>query len=362
MATTFIKANIPACIFTAASRQFSNRFSPIFTTMLRFVFLSAFILTVQYASSQSVSGAWYGRADVNKEGVNNNYLTELIVTQKGDEVTGVFGYYFKDSYQSFYIRGTYDKKTRQVVIKNLPLVFYGSSSARDGIECPMSFQGTLLVSQVKNTLKGSFQSIDKYKYTCPEIRVNLALDIAMPEDSVLKNTTAGKKFWTPQVEDVVISNAATKKPVNIEADTNNTAIAATPATAPALIDPELEKKLVEKFEARKNIYSKDLEIYGDSIRISFYDNGDIDGDSISVFLNKMPVLAKQVLNDRALNIFLELDSTKDVNELSMFAENLGRIPPNTALMVITDGVNRHEVYLSSSLTQNATVRLRKKKR
>ena len=40
-------------------------------------------------------------------------------------------------------------------------------------------------------------------------------------------------------------------------------------------------------------------------------------------------------------------------------ENLGLYPPNTALMVLTDGINRYEIYLSSSLVQNATVRLRK---
>jgi hypothetical protein len=328
--------------------------------MLRTILFALAIFTTHQSLAQSVSGSWYGRADVNKEGVNNNYLTELIVTQKGDEVTGVFGYYFKDSYQSFYIRGTYDKKTRQVVIKNLPVIFYGSSSTRDGVECPMSFQGTLMVSQVKNSLKGSFQSIDKYKYTCPEIRVNMALDIATPEDSVLKNTTAGKKFWKPQEEDFVVSSSAEQKPVTtpVERSQNTTAVVA----APAALDPELEKKLVAEFEKRKNIYSKDIEIEGDSIRISFYDNGDIDGDSISVFLNKTPVLAKHVLNDRALNIFLALDSNKEINELGMLAENLGKIPPNTALMVIIDGVNRHEVYLSSSLTQNANIRLKRKKR
>jgi hypothetical protein len=44
----------------------------------------------------------------------------------------------------------------------------------------------------------------------------------------------------------------------------------------------------------------------------------------------------------------------------MFAENLGKFPPNTALMIFFDGEKRHEVYLSSSLTQNATVRIRRK--
>jgi hypothetical protein len=329
--------------------------------MLRTILSAIILLSVHQGFSQSISGSWYGRADVNKAGVNNNYLTELIVTQKGDEVTGIFGYYFKDSYQSFYIRGTYDKKTRQVIIKNLPVIFYGSSSTREGVECPMSFEGTLIVSQVKNTLKGNFQSIDKYKYTCPEIRVNMALDVATPEDSVLKNTTAGKKFWKPQVEDFVVTSPVNNKPITVPADVIAGNSPVTAAVAPAVVDEVTEKKLIEKFESRKNIYSKDIEIEGDSVRISFYDNGDIDGDSISVFLNKNPVLVKHFINDRALNIYLALDSTKEINELGMLAENLGKIPPNTALMIITDGINRHEIYLSSSLTQNATIRLRKKK-
>ena len=97
------------------------------------------------------------------------------------------------------------------------------------------------------------------------------------------------------------------------------------------------------------------------MRLSFYDNGDIDGDSISVFLNKIPILSKQELTSRALNIYLALDSTKPYNEISMLAENLGKYPPNTALMVVTDGINRYEVYLSSSLTQTASVRLKRKK-
>jgi len=52
----------------------------------------------------------------------------------------------------------------------------------------------------------------------------------------------------------------------------------------------------------------------------------------------------------------------DVNEISMFADNLGRIPPNTALMIVSDGINRYELYLSSSLTQNGAVRLKRKKK
>ncbi|MGZ8510392.1 MAG: hypothetical protein ACXWWA_08455, partial [Chitinophagaceae bacterium] len=62
-----------------------------------------------------------------------------------------------------------------------------------------------------------------------------------------------------------------------------------------------------------------------------------------------------------LHFDIGIDTTK-LNELSMFADNLGDIPPNTALMIITDGDKQHEIRLSSSLEQNATIRIKKKKK
>lgn len=304
-----------------------------------------------------MTGSWYGKADVMIQGSHNNYLTELILKQKGNQVEGIFGYYFKDSYQSFFIRGTYNPKTRAISINKIPVIFYASTN-RDGVECPMDFHGTLMVSKVKNTVRGSFYSDDKYKYTCPELKVNFLLDMKEDEDSVLKNSVTGKKIWQPQKEDFVISaqrNEQAKMALAQDAPANTTNI-------PEPIAEQTEKILVDKFVQRKNIYNKDIEIESDSIRVSFYDNGDIDGDSISVFLNQKPVLANQQLSSRSLNIYLALDTLLEVNELSMFADNLGRIPPNTALMIVSDGINRYELYLSSSLTQNGAVRLKRKKK
>ena len=321
--------------------------------MLR-LFISFFIFLYASCSlAQSVTGSWYGKADVNSGNSTNNYLTELILRQKGDEVEGVFGYYFKDSYQSFFIRGTYDKNSREVHIKNMPVLHYKGPT--NGIECPMNFLGILMVSSVKSRLNGYFYSDDKYKYTCPELRVTMNVDISENnQDSILKNTVTGKKFWKPQEEDFIVTDASNDKPVTIAADAIN-------EKAAEKLSVAAEKKLVQKFEKRINTYSKDIEIEGDSVRISFYDNGDVDGDIISVFLNKNPVLVKQELSTRSLNIYLALDSTKEYNEISMMAENLGKYPPNTALMVVSDGTNRYEVYLSSSLTQNAAIRLKRKK-
>ncbi|MBC7829990.1 MAG: hypothetical protein H7122_19750 [Chitinophagaceae bacterium] len=325
--------------------------------MPRILLLLSALIVFYVPFAQTITGSWYGKADVMIGGSNNNYLTELILRQKGNEVEGIFGYYFKDSYQSFFIRGTYNAKSRQIKINKIPVIFYASTT-RDGIECPMDFIGILMVSKVKNTVSGAFYSDDRYKYTCPEIRVNFLLDIKEDQDSVLKTSVTGKKLWQPQQEDFVITARQNEKAKIAVADITPGNTANIPQTLPE----NTEKQLVEKFVQRKNIYTKDIEVESDSIRISFYDNGDIDGDSISVFLNKKPVLANQELSSRSLNIYLALDTVVEINEISMFADNLGRIPPNTALMIVSDGINRFELYLSSSLTQNGAVRLRRKKK
>jgi hypothetical protein len=95
--------------------------------------------------------------------------------------------------------------------------------------------------------------------------------------------------------------------------------------------------------------------------LSFYDNAEVDGDSISVFVNGELIIAHQELSERAFNVYVKLDSTKAINEVSMFAENLGKYPPNTALMVISDGEKRYETFLSSDFNGNATIRLRHRK-
>jgi len=41
----------------------------------------------------------------------------------------------------------------------------------------------------------------------------------------------------------------------------------------------------------------------------------------------------------------------------MVAENLGTIPPNTALMIVTAGSQRYELFLTSTEQKNAVVKI-----
>lgn len=325
-----------------------------------------------FLQAQSIAGSWFGRADVELAGIHNNYLTELVLKQKGNRVEGIFGYYFRDKYQSFLVHGTYDPNTREITILNIPLIYYNSSSTVNGIDCIMNFRAKVIRSRAGSSLSGSYFHDAKYKYLCPDLKATYELDRNDHEqDSTL--TASSSQYWKPQTDDYVVNEVKAPPVTAVQPDsvsTSKTAVAnvapeaVTPA-APVIPKPDSLKAdsaaITASFAKRKAILHKELLVESDSVRLSFYDNGEIDGDSISVFVNNELVLSHQGLEARAFNVYLHLDSTRDVNEISMFAENLGKLPPNTALMVVTDGKNRYEVFLSSTLTENATVELRRKR-
>lgn len=118
------------------------------------------------------------------------------------------------------------------------------------------------------------------------------------------------------------------------------------------VKPDVEKRTIKD--------TKTIQVKNNKITVDFYDDGDIDNDIISVYFNKTAVFEKKSLTAKAYSVALTLEPGK-TNELLMFAENLGNIPPNTALMIITDGDSRHEIRLSADLKNNASVRFELKK-
>jgi len=94
------------------------------------------------------------------------------------------------------------------------------------------------------------------------------------------------------------------------------------------------------------------------VQVFLYDNGEIDGDTITVFLNNKLALSKRRLSTTPLTLTLEMDDQNEIQELTMVAENLGKIPPNTALMIVESGSQRFRVQLTSTEQKNAVVRFR----
>jgi len=93
----------------------------------------------------------------------------------------------------------------------------------------------------------------------------------------------------------------------------------------------------------------------DSILIELYDNGIVDNDSASIYLDDSLLLYKQFVSSKPISLYVSLDKQRHLSKLKLVAENLGSIPPCTVLMLIKTKKKRYEVNLSSNFNSNAVV-------
>ncbi|MGC4104632.1 LamG domain-containing protein [Ferruginibacter sp.] len=112
-------------------------------------------------------------------------------------------------------------------------------------------------------------------------------------------------------------------------------------------------------EKRSNDLVRQIEVEHDSITVTLYDNGEVDGDSVTLIYNSKTITTHLRLTEKPVTFTLKVDRTAS-NELVMYAENLGSIPPNTALMVIYDDKKRYELNISSTKSSNGVVAFRLK--
>jgi hypothetical protein len=118
---------------------------------------------------------------------------------------------------------------------------------------------------------------------------------------------------------------------------------------PILIPPPLVLK------TRENALVRKIETEAGEIKINLYDNGEIDGDTVSIYHNNEIVKSHMRLSEKPVSLTIDVNALQPHHELIMVAENLGSIPPNTSVMIITTPGNRYEVFISSSKQKNAKV-------
>ncbi|MEO6722106.1 MAG: N-acetylmuramoyl-L-alanine amidase [Ferruginibacter sp.] len=111
----------------------------------------------------------------------------------------------------------------------------------------------------------------------------------------------------------------------------------------------------EKYTKRSKNILKRIDISQPDFKVDLYDDGDVDGDIVTVYYNGKAILNNKKLTEKPLTLNLTADPSKKENELIVYAENEGDIPPNTALMVVTDGDSRTEVRIAADAKKNGVV-------
>jgi hypothetical protein len=89
--------------------------------------------------------------------------------------------------------------------------------------------------------------------------------------------------------------------------------------------------------------------------IDLYDNGQIDGDTVTIYHNNVMIVSGAALSEKPISFKIRVDENQPHHELVMVANNLGSIPPNTSLMIIRINGQRYDVFISSSEQKNAKV-------
>ena len=114
--------------------------------------------------------------------------------------------------------------------------------------------------------------------------------------------------------------------------------------------------------SRKTVLQQTVYFSTDSLQLTLYDNGEVDGDTVSVLMNGKVIMARERLSTNAVRKTIYADPSSDSINLVMYAENLGSIPPNTGLLVVHDGQSIYEIRFSGDLQKNASIILRRRKK
>ena len=148
-----------------------------------------------------------------------------------------------------------------------------------------------------------------------------------------------------------------KKPVIV-------AVQPQPKPAPPLVAIVAPSIVHGAAEIEKRVTKSDQSFYfeSDSLLLTLYDNGEVDGDTVTVLMNGSVIFSKAGLTTKANSKTIYITPDMDSVKLVMYAENLGSIPPNTGLLIVNDGEKRYEVRFTADLKTNAAIVLRRKKK
>ncbi len=326
------------------------------------IYFSFLLVIVTKCGAQELTGTW--------EGLMKDEYLKINIIQNNDQLCG-YTYDVvlknKSSHCKAYFKGKYDKETKI-----------------------WTLTGTRFIEN-----KGGHVLMIVKLWKVPQAGNDILRSTVLIQDlfSNFFDPTATEFFWLrristktknpaigkPVCDEIVIEKPLTpkkpvvttpekKKPISVKKDSvkiNPTPIELEPIKIN--IDSIERKKpialylkdeqLTTKMNKRNQLTLSTLKVNSRHVQIKMYDNGTIDNDSVSIFYNGN-LLKKHVrLTEEAIILELDLDENTNNHEITLYAENMGSFPPNTALIVVTCGKKRYELHSSTNFNDNNVLKL-----
>ncbi|HEX7847211.1 MAG TPA: hypothetical protein VF476_15530, partial [Chitinophagaceae bacterium] len=378
-------------------------FVPVTKQMITKLCLFFFLVPISAITySQKITGIWKGYF---RTSTGEHYKLEFqVLNNSSYTATGVsYSYLDVRFYGKATMTGSYVKSSKKLRIREIRTVEV--KSMMGGITCIMNYDLVYSRSGKEEFLEGTYlgrnenplKTDSSYWGDCGEGTVFLRkveesdfyLEPFLRKTAPRSTPPTVKKTDVPKINNPVSRPpvASTKPPATTTRppvtrpknnSSSNTTTSRTTSPAKPKIDsaekslpvivkeepikkPTLSLPTPNVLKTRENELVKTLIVPDENVVVKIYDNGIIDDDTISVYLDKQLVLSKKRLTAGALIIKLKMDEENPQHELVMVAENLGRIPPNTSLMIVESGDQRFEVRITSTEQKNAMVRFRYQK-
>ncbi|MBM3413728.1 MAG: hypothetical protein FJY16_02185 [Bacteroidetes bacterium] len=334
-----------------------------------FLLLFAFLLPPA-VTGQDLTGIWKGYFVTTDF---NQYKVEFQINQTGSSITGVsYSYLTTVFYGKATMSGAWKKESQSLQIQELKTI---EVKATEGsVSCLMNYQLGYSKSGREEYLEGSFTS--KHEYSAEGLKKG---DDCGGGQVYLRRVSSSDFYAEPFIQKtaakkVIVNQSppARKTPIQVTASTEDKAnqesgLSSTPIHDKAVAEDNSKNVQQEPLVVpavsnnRFNDLIQVITVKNPHIQVILFDNGEIDGDTVTVYLNNKLVLSKKRLSTIPLTLSLDMEHHNGIQELTIVAENLGEIPPNTALMIVETGSQQFRIMLASSEQKNAVVRFRYEK-
>jgi hypothetical protein len=315
--------------------------------MMKIQLLLCFLPLSIYA--QDITGVWKGYLKT----PGNQLSYELAISQSNDKLNGYsLIVYVNDGIENTGIKSAkLKRKNRDISFEDGELVYDNFTSP--GVRSKMFASLLLQIKDSLMILTGKFytRSLDMRDRRTYSGEIYLEKEKPWAVSRMLSkleelNLLHTLSFMNVDTKKKTISN----KPVADSLITKNNVAVETIKAKPRIMPRKTEK-------IRDIIFSED------SLVLSVFDNGTIDGDTISLLLNGKIIADKIGLSSRAFKITIPVSvQPGDSLQLVMYAENLGSIPPNTGLLTIEEGNNRYDIRFEGNLQKSPAITLKKRTR
>lgn len=341
------------------------------------------IISGEFSHAQNFTGQWKGGfidksvSALSWGGVRCDYVLDLDV--KGQKVTGYSYTYFSDGGKKYYticrLTGVADLNKKSIEVRE---------TERTKTNVPDNISNSFQVHKLKWRREGENEIIEGNWEPAPgQDRSSTGYGTTslakrqLTEISALVKKINSKKFpvhpesnsaivFTKSKNPITVKKIApafVKKPVKVLPNEYASPVKKNPVQKTAVIakiPAPAENTIPVNFEKRNNAVLQTVVVENATVRLELYDNGDVDGDSISLFYNGDVLLAHKRLTETPITLSIQVKYDEE-NELIMYADNLGTIAPNTALLIVRDGNRRYEVRITSDLKKSGTIRFVHKK-